>query len=132
MAQDSLSQAGSAWPRSADDPPPPPLAAPPKPAAAAKDAWHAESGHREEGDRLHRLLWIFAILTLVLVAPSVIGRIEYARIAAHERARLDVARENLKDFKLDQISAAYRMLAHSVGPSVVNVRTRRGMTEGQG
>jgi serine protease Do len=78
------------------------------------------------------LLWIFAFLTIVLVAPSVIERVEYARTAAHERARYDVARENLKDFKLDQISAAYRMLAQSVGPSVVNVRTRRGPAEGQG
>jgi serine protease Do len=75
---------------------------------------------------------VFTILTIVLVAPSVVGRIEYAVTSARERARLDVARENLKDFKLDQISAAYRLLAQSVGPSVVNIRTPRGRGEGQG
>jgi serine protease Do len=84
------------------------------------------------GDRLHRLLWIFALLTVVLVAPSIIGRVEYARTAARERARLDVARENLKDFNLEQISAAYRMIAQVVGPSVVSIRTSRGVAEGQG
>ena len=38
----------------------------------------------------------------------------------------------MKDFKLDQISAGYRALAQSVGPSVVNISTRRGRGEGQG
>jgi serine protease Do len=85
-----------------------------------------------EGGRLHRLLWIFAFLTAVLVTPSVIGRVEYALTAARERARLDVARENLKDFNLEQISAAYRMIPQIVGPSVVNIRTAQGRAEGQG
>ena len=90
----------------------------------------------DEGARLRRLLWVFAGLTALLAAPSVVGRIEYARTAAQERARLAVARENLRDFKLDQLSASYRMLAQVVGPSVVNIRsdmiTSRGPTEGQG
>jgi S1-C subfamily serine protease len=86
----------------------------------------------EAGPRVRRLLWVFTILTIVLVAPSLVGRIEYALTAARERARLDVARQNLKDFKLDEISAAYRLLAQSVGPSVVNIRTTRGRGEGQG
>ncbi len=77
-------------------------------------------------------MWIFALLTLVLVSPSVVGRIEYAITSAQERARLDVARANLKDFKLEQVSAAYRMIPQLVSPSVVNVRTRRGRGEGQG
>jgi S1-C subfamily serine protease len=95
--------------------------------------WPAETAaHGEEGIRLRRLLWIFTILTVVLVAPSLVGRVEYSLVSARERARLDVARENLRDFKLDQISAAYRMLAQSVGPSVVNIRTPRGRGEGQG
>ena len=82
--------------------------------------------------RLRRLLWVFTLLTIVLVSPSIVGRIEYALVSARERARLDVARANLADFQLDQISAAYRMLAQSVGPSVVNIRTPRGRGEGQG
>jgi serine protease Do len=131
MAQESVSQADPTWPRPSDTPPLAPPVSSPR-STPARDGSVAESDHRENGNRLHRLLWIFALLTIVLVAPSVVGRIEYSRIAAHERARLDVARENLKDFKLDQISAAYRMLAQSVGPSVVNVRTRRPQGEGQG
>jgi serine protease Do len=132
MAHETFSQPGQAWSSPNDNPPVAPSApAPPRPPVAS-EASRPEPRGAKDGDRLHRLLWIFAILTVVLVAPSVIERIEYARTAAHERARLDVARENLKDFKLDQISAAYRMLAQSVGPSVVNVRTRRGPAEGQG
>jgi serine protease Do len=94
--------------------------------------WPAEPARNEEGHRVRRLLWVFTILTVVLVTPSIVGRIEYALTSARERARLDVARENLKDFKLDQISAAYRLLAQSVGPSVVTIRTPRGRGEGQG
>jgi S1-C subfamily serine protease len=94
--------------------------------------WPAEPPRNEEGHRIRRLLWVFTILTVVLVTPSIVGRVEYALTSARERARLDVARENLKDFKLDQISAAYRLLAQSVGPSVVNIRTPRGRGEGQG
>lgn len=82
--------------------------------------------------RLRRLVWLFVALSAILVAPSVVARFEYALTSARERARLDVARANLRDFKLDQISAAYRMLAQSVGPSVVNIRTTLGRGEGQG
>jgi serine protease Do len=96
------------------------------------EAWRDPVAEPPGGDRLHRLLWIFALLTVILVAPSIIGRVEYARTAAKERARLDVARENLKDFNLEQISAAYRMIAQVVGPSVVSIRTSSGVAEGQG
>jgi S1-C subfamily serine protease len=75
---------------------------------------------------------VFTILTIVLVTPSLIERIEYSRTYARERARLQVARESLKDFKLTEISTGFRLLAHAVGPSVVNIRTPRGPAEGQG
>jgi serine protease Do len=130
MQQDSFPPAGPAWtaPESAPLPPPAPQAR----LRQAADAWAAEGRHTEEGPRLRRLLWVFTILTIILVTPSLIERIEYARTYAHERARLQLAKENLKDFKLDQISAAYRLLAQAVGPSVVNIRTPRGPAEGQG
>lgn len=86
----------------------------------------------EDGLRLRRLLWVFTILTIVLVTPSVVGRVEYALTYARERARLQAAKENLQDFELDQVSHAFRMIAQLVGPSVVNVRTARGPGEGQG
>jgi serine protease Do len=106
--------------------PPPPRMRP------RSEVWTVDRPREEEGIRLKRLLWVFTVLTIVLVAPSMVYRIEYSLTSARERARLDVARANLKDFKLDQISAGYRALAQSVGPSVVNISTRRGRGEGQG
>lgn len=89
-----------------------------------------------EYGRLFRLLWVFALLTALLAAPSIVGRIEYALVSAQERARLDVARENHEEFNLEKFSASSRLLAQLVGPSVVNIRsdvqTRVGVTEGQG
>jgi S1-C subfamily serine protease len=105
---------------------------PPARSRPMSEVWTADRPREEEGIRLKRLLWVFTVLTIVLVAPSLVYRIEYSLTAARERARLDVARANLKDFKLDQISNGYRALAQSVGPSVVNISTRRGRAEGQG
>ncbi len=130
MQPESFPPVGLAWSAPAESAPASLPAAPPRRPTA--EDWPAEPPRNEEGPRLRRLLWVFTILTVVLVAPSMVGRIEYALTSARERARLDVARENLKDFNLGQISAAYRMLAQSVGPSVVNIRTPRGRGEGQG
>ena len=82
--------------------------------------------------RIKRLLWIFALLLAVLVAPSVAGRIQYALTAAKERAQYDFAREHHQELNLNQISNASRLLAQFVGPSVVNVRTDRGRGQGEG
>jgi serine protease Do len=110
----------------------PPLPAPSAEAEFDGVRWPGDADRTEDRARLRRLMWVFALLTALLLAPSVIGRIQYALTAAQERARLDVARANLTDFKLGQISAAYRMLAQSVGPSVVSIRTQLGRVEGQG
>ena len=75
----------------------------------------------EDAARLKRLLWTFAFLLAVLVAPSVVGRIQYAITAAQERARLDVARENLGTLDLHQLNTANRLLAQAVVPSVVSL-----------
>ncbi|QDT72663.1 S1C family serine protease [Lacipirellula limnantheis] len=107
-------------------------APPPARSRPMSEVWTVDRPREEEGIRLKRLLWVFTVLTTVLVAPSMVYRIEYSLTAARERARLDVARANLKDFRLDQISAGYRALAQSVGPSVVNISTQRGRAEGQG
>ncbi|WP_428304727.1 S1C family serine protease [Lacipirellula sp.] len=96
------------------------------------EVWTVDARREEEGLRLKRLLWVFTVLVIILVAPSFVYRIEYSLTSARERARLDVARANLKDFKLDQISNGYRMLAQTVQPSVVNISTKRGRAEGQG
>jgi len=129
MQQDSSPPVGPAWSAPTDVVPPPPPAVRSRSAA---NPWTGEAPERESGPRLRRLLAVFTILTIILVTPSLVERIEYARTYARERARLQVARENLKDFKLNEISTAYRLLAQAVGPSVVNIRTPRGPAEGQG
>lgn len=127
MQQDSYPPAGPAW-----DSPEATVAPPPRTATQPTNLWRQEAARDDEGPRLRRLLWVFTILTVVLVMPSVIGRIEYALVYAQERARLQAAKENIGDFNLDPLSAAYRMIPQLVGPSVVNVRTARGRGEGQG
>ncbi|MCA9230351.1 MAG: trypsin-like peptidase domain-containing protein [Planctomycetales bacterium] len=87
---------------------------------------------RQELSRLHRLLWVFGTLLMILVAPSVAGKVQYALTEAKERAQIDVARENLQDFNLSQFSTASRLLAQYVGPSVVNVSTQSGRAQGEG
>jgi serine protease Do len=111
--------------------PPVEPAATPHP-AGGRDPWLAPVSADTQGGRLHRLLWIFAFLVVVLVAPSFIGRVVYSITAARERARHDVALEYREQMQLEQISAAYRTIAQLVGPSVVNIRTQHGPTEGQG
>ena len=84
--------------------------------------------------RLRRLMWIFGALMLLLLAPSIAGRIQYAITSAKERAEVDVARKNPVRLQLNQLSVAFRRLAKAVGPSVVNVRTEQahGMGLGSG
>src|SRR5437016_48918 len=78
---------------------PPVILRPPRP----EETWMTPPPSERDGGRLHRLLWIFALLTVVLVAPSIIGRVEYAITAARERARYDVAREHPTDVTLTQV-----------------------------
>ncbi len=82
--------------------------------------------------RLRRLLWVFGGLLLILLAPSIAGRFQYAITSAKEQAEVDVARVNLQDLQLDQLSTAFRLIAKSVGPSVVNIHTHQGRGVGQG
>lgn len=132
MQREPTSAADSVWSLAGDaaqdGAPPPPPPEPPY----APESWRRAESKQEDRLRLSRLVWVFAILSAILIAPSLISRVQYALTSARERARLDVARANLKDFKLDQISAAYRMLAQSVGPSVVSIRTALDRGEGQG
>ena len=77
--------------------------------------------------RLTRLILVFAILFTVLITPSVVERIQYSITAAQERAKYDVAKEYVNDVTLTHFSNASGLLAHLVGPSVVNIRTNTDM-----
>jgi len=76
------------------------------------------------------------LLLLAFVVPYIAGRVQYSMTAAKERAERDVARESLRDFKLEQQVEAYTLLPQAVKPSVVSIRThrrtRRGNGSGQG
>ena len=82
--------------------------------------------------RLRRLLWIFGLVFAVLVAPSVVDKLQYASTAAKERAKYEVARELRGDLSLNGTSDAFTLLANYVGPSVVSIRTKSRRGEGQG
>jgi serine protease Do len=87
---------------------------------------------QQDLSRLRRLLWLFTLLLALLVAPSVVGRIQYALVEAEERAQFDVASEHLQNLNLMQLNDASKLLAHYVGPSVVHLRTHRDHALGQG
>ena len=86
----------------------------------------------DQNGRLKKLLWVFGILLLILLAPSMTYKIQYAITSAKEQAEVDTARENLPQLQFDRLSIAFRLLAQAVGPSVVNVRTEQAHGMGQG
>lgn len=91
---------------------------------------------QEDQARLNRLLRVFfglsTLLLLGLLVPYFAGRIQYSLTAAKERAEADVAREQGRDFQLDQQVQAYTMLPQVVRPSVVSIRTNRRTRMGNG
>jgi S1-C subfamily serine protease len=87
---------------------------------------------QQDLSRVRRLLWIFSLLLVLLVAPSLVYRIRYALVEAEERAQFDVARDNIQNLNLMQLNDASKILAHYVGPSVVHLRTHQDYGMGQG
>jgi len=85
--------------------------------------------HRSEAtSRLPQLLWSFALLLSALLIPEVVKRVSYSYTYGVERARADVAREELRGKNAmpgDVLAATSRYVAKSVGPSVVHIRTVR-------
>lgn len=107
-------------------------AAPPTPPAQVPANDPNAPATQQDLNRLRRLLWIFGLLLAVLVAPSLVDRIQYANTAAKERAMYDVARELKQEFSLNGISDASRLLANFVGPSVVNLHSHARGSQGEG
>lgn len=79
-----------------------------------------------------RLLAILGILVIVWQFPSFLERIEYARVHGKERAESEVAREELSDGKITDLSRLSGMVAKAVGPSVVHIDTVRIVNGGRG
>lgn len=72
-----------------------------------------------------RLLAILGILAIVWQFPSFLERIEYARVHGRERAEADIARGQLTDGQITDLSRMSGQIAKLVGPSVVHIDTVR-------
>src|SRR5688572_30596823 len=75
------------------------------------------------------LRWIAGVIVLVvamkfLVEPLV-ESVQHAITRGHERAKAELAQTQLAS--LSDTSAAFRLVAHSVGPSVVHIKTVRSL-----
>ena len=80
---------------------------------------------RRSSAHMRTLLWVLALFVLVLLAPSLVERMQYALTRGRERAEAEVAKLTLADHRLDDISASFGAIAKAVGPSVVHIDTRR-------
>ena len=77
--------------------------------------------------RLTRLLWVFALLLAALVTPTVVGKLRYAYKYNSERAEVDASMEALEKLNMSDLSLAFRHVAQLAGPSVVHIKTKRGL-----
>ena len=114
---------GNLAPRSAE--PEPLVASLETPSSVAASPRRVVAPALDEGRRLSRLLWIFGFLLIAFLAPSIIGRIQYAYRYNGERAEADAALETLQKIDMSDLSLAFRTVAKGVGPSVVHIRTTR-------
>jgi serine protease Do len=92
---------------------PPPLRSPPRPAEPSVTS------------RLPWLAGLFLLLLAVLLAPSVVERVQYAITHGRERAQVDVARAGLPDPTLAYVSHQFAVVAKAIGPSVVHVTSEQ-------
>lgn len=82
--------------------------------------------------RLPWLAALFIMLVGVLIAPSLVERIQYAATRGRERAEADVARSELPNPTLTDVSHQYAVVAKAIGPSVVHVDTYQVFGLGRG
>ncbi|MEM8866403.1 MAG: trypsin-like peptidase domain-containing protein, partial [Planctomycetota bacterium] len=86
-------------------------------------------------NRIRRLVFIFAALTLLIAGPYLVRHFSYHYRYAQQRADYDVATEGLSEdrVRLQDLMTGSRLVAKRIGPSVVSVQRPgfRGQ-EGQG
>jgi S1-C subfamily serine protease len=66
---------------------------------------------------------VLAILLALVLVPYLVRRISQEVALGRERARATVARENLEDLNLSDVSYRFRQLVTAVAPSVVHINT---------
>src|SRR5688572_1817042 len=107
-----------------------------EPAHVPSVAYESSGSERNDDLRVKlawaKLLWLMAFLAVLLsityLVPYVIEETQYASRRGRLRAEHELAREELKDSPLAQLSHASQLVTQSVTPSVVHIsaRTRRG------
>lgn len=70
-----------------------------------------------------RWMWLLGLSILILGAPFYVEHVQYALVRGRERAQVDAARTQLTH--LNDTAAAFRLVAQSVGPSVVHIDAMR-------
>jgi serine protease Do len=90
-----------------------PSAAPPRPPSRLH-SW---------GRTLPLTTIVLAILLTVALIPYIVRRVSEEAELGRARARATVARENLEDINLKDLSYRFRQLATAVAPSVVHINT---------
>jgi serine protease Do len=95
--------------------------------AHCEPAAHQDVVPRRFPRRAAPLMWLLVALVLLAVVRLHLGalveEVQYALTRGRERASAELARAQLAS--LDESSAAFRLVAQSVGPSVVHIDTLR-------
>ncbi len=113
-----------------------PVAPKPVPASATASSSAADPSSSSLRHLTPVLLFAALVFSVVYVAPHVAREIQYAITAGDLRAKSDLARERLGDpalqSKLAATSEAFRLVAMSVGPAVVQIHSERPIAAAPG
>ncbi len=75
------------------------------------------------GSGLPWLLAVLTVLTVFLLMPWFVERLYYSMTLGRERAQVEVARQQLPEPELTEISRQFAVVAKAIGPSVVHIDT---------
>ncbi|QDU30174.1 Periplasmic pH-dependent serine endoprotease DegQ precursor [Anatilimnocola aggregata] len=80
-----------------------------------------------------KLLWLLTFLGVLLgvtyLVPNMVEQIQYASARGKQRAEHELAKEELKDQPLAQLSRASQLVSQRVGPSVVHITAQTNMNK---
>ncbi|MCE9545673.1 MAG: trypsin-like peptidase domain-containing protein [Planctomycetia bacterium] len=93
----------------------------PNPGSEPASAPYHRDGMNGRSPMRSRMLWLLAVLVAMLILPALIEKVGYYWY----RGRSQAIREQAKDIDLASFTQASRMVAQSVGPSVVAINTLR-------
>lgn len=76
-----------------------------------------------EPSRMPRLLAVLALLIAVLISPYLIEQIQFAIVRGTQRAKAEVARQQLGELQVSP--SAFRLVAQAIEPCVVHINSRQ-------